>query len=154
MNVQTSKLPRCPSSPCLFLLFSCVLLWEVSMTVFFPLTRCGFFCNTSEGFKKQISGFIQCLSAVDGSRHRLCILKGILINLPSHGCGHFDEDESFKWAYNLNKDVSFHFFSLGILIRSGHNLWNTSLMDRNKISFMCVLIWLVMLFIIRNFNFS
>lgn len=66
------------------------------MTVFFPLTHCGFSATHLKDLKKQISGFIQCLSAVDGSRHRLCILKGILINLPSHGCGHFDEDESFK----------------------------------------------------------
>lgn len=132
MNIQTSKLSPRPTYSCLFLLFSCVLLWEVSMTVFSPLTHCGFFCNTSEGFKKQISGFIQRLSVVDGTRHRLCILKGMLIKLPSHS----DEDESFKWTDRFEKNVNNHFL-FSILIRSGHNLWNPSFQILARYIYVC-----------------
>ena len=38
---------------------------------------------------------------------------------------------------SVNKDVSFHFFSFCILKGSGHNLRNTSLIDKNNIFYVC-----------------
>lgn len=92
MNAQSSKLSPCPTFLLLaFAVFLCVSVGG-EYDCLFPSDPLWVFCNTSEGFKKQISGFIQCLSVLDSSRHRLCILKGMLIKLPSHS----DEDGSFK----------------------------------------------------------
>lgn len=147
MNVQTSKLSPCPSFPCLLLLFSCVFLWEVSMTVFFPLTQCGFSATHLKDLKSKYQDLFsacQLWTAADtGSAYwKVCMVVDILMKM-----------NPLNEHTNSTRMSAFIFFFLGFLIGTGHNLRNTSLIDKNKIFFF-VLIWLVMLFLLRDFNFS
>lgn len=125
----------------------CSELWALSLSNFFLLAFAVFlcvsvggeydclfpsdplwvFCNTSEGFKKQISGFIQCLSVVDSSRRRLCILKGMLISY-HHILTKMDP---------LNEHTDLRRMPAIILIRSGHNLRNPSFQIPARYFYLC-----------------